>query len=245
MSSCFISGETDCKLTVITYNGVDYNIKEELSEEYSFKKLKEMIDDKIEKEKEKKLEAISSLKEICKTLDVPLDKLGKFLLGEDHKEDKKPEVANEDVKPKDIKTNKVNKDDGFKVVDGSLITKVGVKVNTSEGVSGSLPAYSGVRDENDKQVIEEDKRVKRIDDNTIVERSKNMGTTTIKINQQNSREIEKMLREVDDENNLVRGAVAGGSGGRTIECSLCRGTGITRTGHKICVKCGGTGFINL
>lgn len=251
MTNCFLTGESDCELVEIFHNGQTYMIKEEITDNNSFKKLKELINIKVaenqEKEKleaeeaqKKKTEALDQLKGICETLGVDAKQLGSFLLG-----NTAPSHESQTKTPSPTSVDSLkNQDDGFREVDGSLSSSLRAKVTVEEGVGASMPAYTTVKD-GDKTIKEEQKKVKRIDDGTVVERS-NMGTTILKIDHHNGNELTRILSEVDENGNLVRAAVAGSgtnSGQKTVDCPLCGGTGIARIGHQTCKKCNGAGVI--
>lgn len=239
--TCFLTGKSDCDLVDITVNGLVYLISEEIADEYSLKKIKSMIEEKVKKEteesKKKKEEAMSKLTEAVSELGISKEELANLLLGQSQKTETKP--SEEPSKP--VKQTKP-KDDDFVEVDGELKSKT-LPVKAESGIGSTLPAYDSVKNEG-KKVVESDKRVKKLDDGGVVEKS-NMGTTVIRIMQQDPN-LEKTLSQVDDEGNLIRAAVSGSgraSGSRTVDCSLCAGSGIARIGHKTCQKCGGAGIV--
>jgi hypothetical protein len=264
-NKCFLTDEENCELTDVVVNGLIYLIKEEIAEEYPLKKLKEMIAtrlaEKSKKEKEEqeriekeKSDAVETIAVALKSLGVSKEDFGRFLLGQ--KEPEKPvpvptlsEEESNNTKLIKPNTNQIKKDedDGFRPVDGSLVTST--KVNAKygdDGIGSAMPAHSSFADKEGRTVREENKRVKKLEDG-IVEKS-NMGTTVIKMEHKSGSEVDKMIKQVDNEGNLIRAAVSGRghlSGARTADCNLCGGSGITRIGYKSCPKCGGTGTVTV
>ena len=249
MSQCFITGEKDCELTEINYNSKVYLISDAICEEMSFKKLCEMINKKeeeiLEKSKEeenKKNDTLNKIKELCAVMGITPQALSDLIGGS-------PNQTTNNVTPKEIAESAVKKcaprkPDGFKEVDGSLRSDIKIAVKSEGELPGAMPGYSSVKD-GDRTIRETNKKVKRVNENTIVEKS-DMGTTVIQIDHRSGREIEQMLRQVDENGELVRAAVAGSgrvSGKQTISCPLCGGTGISKIGYENCKKCEGSGII--
>jgi len=244
---CFLSNENDCELTDITVDGILYWIKEDIADEYPLKKLKQMIIDKLNEEENKKEQIVQQLTKAIEQLGISKKDLGRLLLGESQPAPE-PETNNQDESNSGSK-NKMVKEDGFVEVDGELKSKIRANVRTESDVpQGGMTAYSTInhKDEEGKsvRVVETNKRVKKLE-NSIITKS-DFGTTSISISNRPSTEIERELRQVDSEGNLIRGSIVGdSSGSRTSECNLCRGTGYSRANQKPCQKCGGTGFITF
>jgi hypothetical protein len=232
MAKCFISDNED-NLTDIIVNGTIYKISEKLTEDYPLKQIKDMILKKITEEEDKKKNALLIIESALSTLGISKEAFGHLLLGGN-----KPLPQNV---PQNIpQTTPQDKDDGFKEVDGSLKSVIRANIHTEDGVAGVRPAYNDIKDKDKKSVIEEGKKVKNIGENTTISKS-NMGTTIVTITD-NDPKLDKLLRQVDGNYELVRKNI---SGGQAAECSFCDGTGITKIGSKLCPKCKGSGFINL
>lgn len=259
---CFLTKESDCELTDVQVDGETYWVKEDIADEHPLKKLKILIKeeaDKINKEtvekeeadKKRKEEALNTLTEAASVLGLSKADLGRLLLGQSLSSENKEtnqelEVDLTKVKPIQ-KAPRQDSNDGFKEVDGGLVTSVRARVSADSELPASAAAWSSVKDSEGKSVREEGKMVKRLEDGGIVEKS-NMGTTVIRMEHKSGSEVDKMLRQVDENGDLVRASVAGSgtmSGARTAECNLCNGSGITRIGHKSCPKCGGTGIVTV
>lgn len=250
-NKCFLSNKTDCELTEVLINGTTYHVDENLTEEHSLKKLKEMILEKINEESAKKEKAMDDLTAAVAALGISKEELGMMLLGKKAQEPAAQEPATQEsqvestavIKPT---TKPQSKDEGFVEVDGTLKSK-SMNVNAEEGIGGTMPAYTNVNDKEGKKIIETNKKVKRLDDGGIVEKS-DMGTTIIRVQGQDPG-LDKMLQQIDpDTGELIRAAVSGSgkaSGRQTVECTLCGGSGITKIGHKTCPKCNGTGIIHV
>jgi len=248
---CFLTGESDCDLTDLTVDGVIYWIKEDIADEHPLKKLKQLIKDKLEeldKEKleveQKKNEAVARIAEAAKDLGISKEDLGRLLLGEkgltqpEEPEAQVPAV----VAPKEIQARKSDK--GFTEVDGDLKTGVSAKVSADNELPPAMPGYSRVEDGEGRAIHEGNKRVKKLEDG-IVQKS-DFGTTIIRIDKRSGSELDKILKETDDQYNLTRAATAGSghlSGSKTIDCPLCRGSGVNRVNYEKCAKCGGVGTI--
>lgn len=247
---CFLSDKEDCELTDVTVNGKTYWIDEEIADEHPLKKLKAMIQEKLDASEKKKEEAISAIAEAAQTLGLSKEDLGRMLLGDKGQAPVQTESPQTTVpakaSPRAVATN--NNDDDWEEVDGTLPTNLKVRTNRVSNehgqVGGGMPAHSSFTDENGKTVSEQNKKVKKLK-NGIVEKS-NMGTTVIRMEHRSGHEVDRMLRDIDEQGYLTRAAVSGtgsASGARTMECNLCGGSGITKIGHKECPKCGGTGII--
>jgi len=256
-NKCFLSGKIDCELVEVPFNGIIYYVDDNLADEFSLKKLKEKIEEQVNKnltekeekdklETEKKSKALDDIKNAAASLGLSAEALGRFLLGQTEPVQASAPIETTAVSvPASTAVSKPKIEDGFVEVEGTLKSKT-MNVSAEEGVSGGVPAYSKVNDSDGKAVVESYKRVKRLEDGGIVEKS-NMGTTVIRINQQDPN-LDKMLKQTDENRELVRAAVSGSgrmSGGQTVDCPLCSGSGITKIGHVTCPKCGGAGMIQV
>lgn len=243
--SCFLTGESDCELTDLTVSGTTYWIKEDIADEYPLKKLKAMIQDKLDELQKgeleaakKKEEAVERIADAAKELGITKEDLGRLLLGQT-----KPEQPDQGRLPAPQQKAK-RSDKGFAEVDGNLKTGVNAKVSADSKLPPAMPGYNQVEDREGKTVQESNKRVKKIDDG-IVQKS-DFGTTVIRIDKRSGNELDRVLREVDDAGNLTRAATAGRgqfSGTNTVDCPLCRGSGVNRINYKKCAKCDGIGTI--
>lgn len=238
--TCFLTGE-ECIVTDVSYNDKVYWIKEDTADEYSLKKLREMIASKLKEEEEKRQKALDALNEAVKALGIDQEAFKALVEGKPNQ----TQTQEQPRKQQSTETKKDNKDDDYEEIEGDLKSPIRARVSAEEGIGAGMSAYTKVEDPEGKRVVEENKKKKRIDDGLITKGS--LGTTVIKLNNQNSHELNKMLSQVDEEGNLIRAAVSGGngkaSGINTVECSLCRGSGITRIGNKTCPKCGGVGLV--
>lgn len=242
-NSCYLSEKEDCELTEVTVNGETFYVDEEIADEFSLKKLKQKILEKKEKKDEKeqeKKQAFETITKACESLGIDKEALAKLLLG------KQDEPANQPASQpasQPAKTKQNNEDD-FIEVDGVLKSSIRANVNSEEGVSAAMPAYTIVKDNDGKSIVEEGKKIKKTDDALITKSS--MGTTVIRIDHRNGNEIDKMLKQVDEDYNLTRASVSGRgymSGRRTIDCPLCGGSGISKVNNSKCPKCDGVGSI--
>jgi len=241
-AKCFIT-DKECKTTDISYEGETYYVEEELAEDNSLKKIRDMIKNKIESIQKEKEDAMGMLEMACSKLGLSKEDIGRMLLGNNSAP---PQVASPpENEPKVIVEKPIKvKDDGFQEVDGDLKSEIKANVSSEQGIGEAMPAYSTIHGEDGKSVREEGKRVKRLDD-AIITKS-NMGTTVIRMDHRSGKEIESLITELDNDGNLVRASASGSgraSGQRTIDCPLCGGSGITRINHQKCPKCGGTGII--
>lgn len=237
-NSCYLSDKTDCKLTEVTVDGILYFINEEIADEYSLKKLKEQILEKKKEKEQEKEQALETITKACESLGIDKEALARLLLGQ-----KEPSQPSQPSQP-DQSQRKIQKDDGFIEVDGTLKSSIKANINAEEGVSATIPAYSRVTDKDGNLISEEGKKIKKVDDALISKSS--MGTTVIRIDHRNGNEIDKVLKQVDENYNLVRASVSGRgfmSGSRTIDCPLCGGSGISKINSNKCPKCDGIGSI--
>lgn len=243
---CFITGKVDCDLTEIMFEGKVYMIDEELADEHPLKKVKQMISDKLSEVEKDKEDALAMLGTACEKLGINKADLGRLLLGGGAQPEAAAPAATPETPAVTAEVVTIDKESGFEEVDGSLQTKSNPNVNAEEGISVGGQAYARVNDEEGRSIVEDNKKIKRLDDAVVTKSS--MGTTVIRMDHRKAHEIEPLLKQVDSDGNLVRAASSGKgylSGQKTIECPLCRGSGITRVGYKKCPKCGGTGIITV
>jgi len=239
---CIITNESDCELTDLTVDGVDYWIKEDLADELPLKKLKEMVRNKILEKEQKKNEAIERISKAAEDLGISKEDLGRLLLGQNNNSNNSNNSQNTTnnrqlTKPKVI-------DKGFEEVDGELKNGVSARVKVEGDLPPSLPGYSSISDNDGNTIRESNKRIKKLEDG-IVQKS-DFGTTVIRIDKRSGSELDRLLRSVDENGNLTRASVAGGdyvSGAKTIDCPMCRGSGVNRVNYQKCVKCDGAGTI--
>jgi len=246
--SCIISGSTD-NLTDISVDGETYWISEEIADEYSLKKLRELIKEKIneklaEKDNKRKL-FLQKMEEVADSLGISKEEaIAAFGVGPTDKPAKSPQETPEQtatpeqaaVKPKP----KSKSDEKFVEVPGNLTSKINASINDESGGSAStMPAYGRVEDEKGQQVVESNKRMRKLDDDTIMTKS-DFGESQISIVPQNSHEIGQYLTQVSEEKDLVRGNISGRNAAR--ECTMCRGTGFHPITKKLCPRCKGLGY---
>ena len=230
---CILTGDESEDIMEIIIDGNIYYVCAKMADEYSLKKLKEMIQQKLEENKTNKTKILTKIDEMAAEYNMTKEELIKMLGG-------KTEAT---VVKEPHKQDKIEKDNGleFKNVDGSLKSEIRANINAEEGIAYGDPAYSIVKDKDGNQVNESNKKVAKIDNNMIIEKS-DMGVTTLSIVHQNSKNINELITAVDENNNLIRANITG-KGNKARDCPMCRGTGITF--NKVCPKCSGKGFIIL
>lgn len=246
--TCFIT-DKECVVTEIIYEGKEYLVSEDLADEFPLKKIKTQIAEKITAEEEKKKQALEVLKSAAAALNIDPAAMEALIIGGQRPAPAEPATEASAPKQNQLKSlrkpKKEGEDNGFKEVDGNLKADFQANVNLDEGVGAGMPGYSSVHGEDGRLVKEEGKRVKK-KDNALVSES-NMGKTVVRIDHHSGYEIDKMIKQIDAETKeLLRPAITGRghlSGIKTVECSLCRGSGITRVGEQKCPKCDGTGFL--
>ena len=259
---CFLTGATE-KLIDVTVDGTVYWVTEEIADSCSMKQLNEKIRAKVAEGKNKKASLLASIEEMAKTHGCSREELIAVLGGKMQTDEViEPEVESEPETPKmqqqviprsplgaTKKDKPKSQDDGFREVDGGLISPIraGVRIENSSDsghqIAGSMPAHS-------TSIKEEGKKVKTIkgDKNTgdtMIIKS-NMGTTAIKVNSKDAYHLNKTISEVDRSTQyLVRKNITGGVGNAGNECPMCRGTGFTLINNSTCPKCDGVGVIYL
>ncbi len=249
---CYLTGATE-KLMQVVVDGTTYYVSEEIGDSCSAKQLNEKIRTKKSEEGNKVSCILAQMDDMAKTMGVSKEDLIKILGGKLPGEIREVEAVVEKAEPK-LTLVKVQpqpqqpKDDGFREVQGGLTSPIRARVNidNSQGaISGSVPAFSSVRDNNSKVVIESDKKVKTVgegNNKTLITKS-NMGTTAIKVGGRKADEINKTISQLDHDHNLVRKSITGGPGSQGSECPVCRGTGFTQINQSTCIKCDGVGVI--
>lgn len=251
LQKCFLT-DKECQVIDISYDGSTYFVDEAIADENPLKKIREMIQDKIDKTNKEKSEALDLLSQACDKLGISKEALGNLLLGKENKSTTAEPTSSEKTTKSEHKSeqtkNKLKNqdDDGFIPVDGSLKSDIKTSVNSEEGIGAALPAYNTVHDKDGSSIREEGKKVKRLDD-AVISKS-NMGTTVIRMDHRKASEIEPLLKQVDGNGNLVRAATSGRgflSGAKTIDCPMCQGSGIARIGYQKCPKCDGSGLITV
>jgi hypothetical protein len=236
MSKCFLTGK-EGDVVSITVDGNNYDILEDYADEKTMKQLKEEIRQKVESEKDKQSLILSKLDDMAAEMGMSKDELIMVMGGGKPKEELKEE-------PKSQPNQKPKNDDGLQfreVEDTGLKSEIKVNIVAGDGVSAGGSAYSTVKDGDGKLVTESDKKIAKIDDGHIVEKS-NMGTTHMSIVVNSSKDINDIITATDDEHNLIRSNITGRSN-KARDCPMCRATGITM--KQTCPKCKGSGFIIL
>lgn len=247
-NTCFISGTSD-KLMRISVDGKEYFVSEDIADSCTAKQLNEKIRTKLVETANKKVSILAQVDDMAKGMGVSKEELIKILGGvmpgsEPFKSTVEPEESTPaPSKMVAVKIEKKDQDEGFRSVEGGLVSPIRSRVNIEgEGISGTVPGYSVVKDGSNKAVVESDKKVKTIGNNTMIIKS-NMGTTAIQVNSGDATKINKSISQTDAYGNLVRKSATGGHGSQGSECSLCRGTGFTTINQQTCPKCNGVGFI--
>lgn len=238
MSKCFLT-DKEGNVVNITVDGNNYDILEDYADEKTMKQLKTEIRVKIENDKNKQSLILSKLDDMAAEMGMSKDELIMVMGGVKPKDvESEPEPESE---PKKVAKRE---DDGLQfrdVEESGLKSEIKANVVSGDGVSAGGSAYSTVKDKDGKLVTESDKKIAKIDDGHIVEKS-NMGTTHMSIVVNSSKDINDIITATDDEHNLIRSNITGRSN-KARDCPMCRGTGITM--KQTCPKCKGSGFIIL
>jgi hypothetical protein len=237
---CILSGSTE-KLIEVTVDDKKYHVSEEIADEMPLKKIIERIREKLKDESNKSKELLTKMEDMAKSMGMSKEELIKILGGSVQTQNQTQIQTVQQIKVKDQNENGLE----FKEVDGSLKSTIKANINLDEGVSAIMPAYTDVKDENKQSVREVGKKIAKVGDNVIIEKS-NMGTTTIAVINQNAHEVNKSINAVDSDGKLIRGKVFGKANANSAkECPVCKSSGINTVNHQVCPKCKGVGYIYL
>lgn len=244
MLKCFLT-DSECATTEVSVDGVIYNISEAIADEYPLKKIKEMIKEKLEKQKNNKVEIISKIEEMAKSMNMSVEEMMKTL-GITPTHTPTPALA-----PTKYTATQVAQysDLEFKAVDGGLKSTISKHVRSVSNEYGDVPPpgiapFGNIRDKEGKGVVEEGKMV-AVKDNMMISKG-SMGITTVSVKSTDASQFNKMVSAVDKETNmLIRPEISSAYGDATKSCPVCDGTGFHPMIKGICPKCGGSGFIIL
>lgn len=233
MNKCFLTDSTE-HLAIISVDGLDYHYDESKFGDLSVNTLKTKIREK-KSAQSSKLDSLAKAFEIeAKNHGISIDELILKITG--GKGIAHNTVAEQPTTPvqrplaplvgKPAPTTAVS-DDGFKPIDGSIVSTIKANVVAEEGVSGAMPGHS-------LPVVEKNKKAKIVDGTAITKGE--FGETQIIIRNVNSKDTDNQLRTVQDYE-LVHHAK------KSRQCPLCKGSGIT-IGRQ-CGKCKGAGIITI